>query len=147
MSAAAADKAIVAEEQPVAGTETILLAEDNESVRNLTVSVLKESGYTVITSVDGEDAVRKYQENKDKIQLLLFDLIMPKKNGKEAYDEIKQMRPDIKAIFASGYSPDIIRDKTASGTDTTVIYKPISPLDLLKKVRRILDAGKLNRNL
>jgi PAS domain S-box-containing protein len=147
VSGAAEEKATTSEELPVGGTETILLAEDNESVRNLIVSVLKESGYTVITAVDGEDAVSKYQENEDKIQLLLFDLIMPKKNGKEAYDEISQIRPDIKAIFASGYSPDIIRDKGALGSSTTVVYKPISPIDLLKKVRSVLDEGKLNMNL
>ncbi len=137
----AEEKATAAEEKPVGGTETILLAEDNESVRNLIVSVLKESGYTVITAVDGEDAVRKYRENKDTVQLLLFDLIMPKKNGKEAYDEISRIHSPIKAIFASGYSPDLIRDKAALRSGTTVVYKPISPMDLLKKVRSMLDEG------
>ena len=71
-------------------------------------------GYTVITASDGQDAVAKFMENKDRIQLLLFDIIMPKKNGREAYEEIKKMKPDIPVLFASGYSPDMLRVK-ASG--------------------------------
>jgi PAS domain S-box-containing protein len=131
-----------AKEHPVGGVETILHAEDNESVRNLTVSVLQGFGYTVITAVDGDDAVNKYRENKDSIQLLLFDLIMPKKSGKEAYDEIRKIRPDIKTIFLSGYSPDFVRDRTSPGNDAMIVYKPITPMDLLKKVRSMLDEGK-----
>ncbi|MBA4373699.1 MAG: hypothetical protein C0402_12670 [Thermodesulfovibrio sp.] len=126
------------EEEPAGGRETILLAEDNEIVRNLTETVLKDFGYEVITAVDGEDAVRKYLEHNEDIDLLLFDLIMPGKSGKEAYDEIRKMRPDIKILFASGYSPDIIRDKAALRNGATIVYKPISPLELLKSVRSVL---------
>ncbi|MHB8881015.1 MAG: PAS domain S-box protein [Thermodesulfovibrionales bacterium] len=122
------------------GTETVLLAEDNDVVRNLTETVLKDSGYTVISAVDGEDAVQKYREHKDRIELLLFDLIMPKKGGKEAYDEIKEIEPDVKILFTSGYSPDIVRDKTTLGSYANIAYKPISPVDLLRKVRSVLDA-------
>ncbi|MGC2061807.1 MAG: PAS domain S-box protein [Thermodesulfovibrionales bacterium] len=129
-------------EEPVRGTETILLAEDNEIVRNLTETVLKDFGYTVITAVNGEDAVRKYQENKDVIHLLLFDLIMPGKGGKEAYDEIKKITSDIKILFVSGYSPDIVRDKASLRNDAAIVYKPIPPLELLKKVRCALDNAK-----
>lgn len=132
-------------ELSVTGTETILLAEDDEQVRNLTVSVLQEFGYTVITAVDGEDAVKKYLENKDRVQLLLLDLIMPKKSGKEAYDEIRKITPDIKALFASGYAPDIIRQKVLLDDNLPVAYKPISPTDLLTKVRRMLDEGKVEQ--
>ncbi|MBA4372405.1 MAG: hypothetical protein C0402_06035 [Thermodesulfovibrio sp.] len=135
------EKTPAAAVNPVGGTETILLAEDNESVRNLTESVLKEFGYTVIIAVDGDDAVSKFIENKDRVQLLFSDLIMPKKSGKEVYDHIRQLRPDIKVIFASGYSPDIIRDKTAIGSGVVIINKPIAPMDLLKKIRSVLDEG------
>lgn len=129
------------DELPVGGTETILLAEDNEKVRDLTEKVLRDFGYSVIAAADGDDAVNKYRENMDRIQLLLFDLIMPHKSGKEAYDEIRTLRPDIKAIFASGYSPDILRDKAFISSDVTIVYKPTSPLELLKKVRSVLDQG------
>jgi two-component system cell cycle sensor histidine kinase/response regulator CckA len=126
-------------EYPAGGTETILLAEDDEMLRKLAKSVLEEFGYKVIAAVDGEDAISKFVENKGRIDLLLTDLIMPKKSGKEVYEEVQKIRPGIKTIFASGYSPDIVRDKVSLGKDATIVYKPISPMDLLKKVRSVLD--------
>lgn len=121
------------------GTETVLVAEDNEEVRNLIKNILQKSGYKVIEAVDGEDAINKLAEDKDKIQLLIFDVIMPKKSGKEAYEEIKKIRPDIKALFTSGYAADIIERKGFLDEGFNFIPKPISPRELLKKVREILD--------
>ena len=121
------------------GAETILLADDNETLRNLNISVLQEFGYTVIATSDGEEAVNKYKENRERIQLLLFDLIMPKKNGKDAYDEIRAMTPGIKVIFVSGYAPDIIRQRKLLEDNAAVVHKPVLPLDLLRKVRSVLD--------
>ena len=86
------------------GTETILIAEDDEDIRKLTKTVLEGHGYTVIEAVDGRDAVEKFSANKDKIHLLLFDIMMPNKNGREAYDAINEMKPGINALFMSGYS-------------------------------------------
>ena len=127
------------EDAPARGTETILLAEDNELVRDLAKAVLTEFGYTVIEAVDGEDAVRKFREHADSIQLLLFDMIMPILNGKEARDEIRKMKPGIKTIFASGYAPDIVRQKLADEDRIQLISKPMSPTELLRKVRSVLD--------
>ena len=127
------------EERPAGGTEAILLAEDDETVRTLTTTVLKEFGYTVIAAVDGQDAVDKYKENRGRIMLLLFDIIMPKKNGKEAYDEIRALQPDIKILFQSGYAPDLVRQKVLLDAKTPVMYKPGSPSELLKQVRSVLD--------
>jgi PAS domain S-box-containing protein len=121
------------------GTETVLVAEDNEEVRNLIKNILQKSGYKVIEAVDGEDAINKLAEDKDKIQLLIFDVIMPKKSGKEAYEEIKKIRPDIKALFTSGYAADIIQKKGVFEERFDFISKPISPKGFLKKVREILD--------
>ncbi len=129
-------------EKPARGTETILLAEDDEILRKLAKSVLQEFGYEVIVAVDGEDAIGKFMENRDRIDLLLTDLIMPKKNGKEVYDEVQKIKPGTKTIFASGYSPDAVRDKVSLGINVPIVYKPISPMDLLKKVRSVLDEGK-----
>jgi len=126
-------------EKPLGGKETILLAEDDEAVRNLTAATLKDFGYRVIVAVDGEDAVRKFIENKDNVQLLLLDLIMPKKNGKEVYDDIKKVAAGIRVIFASGYSPDIVRQRAILGNDVPIVYKPVSPVEILKKVREALD--------
>jgi two-component system cell cycle sensor histidine kinase/response regulator CckA len=121
------------------GTETILLTEDDESVRKLVSIVLKQQGYTVIEAVDGAEAVKKFVENRKTIDLFLSDLIMPKMNGIEAYDEMKAWRPDLKAIFVSGYAPDVIRQKMKLDTGVALISKPILPYSLLKQVRSILD--------
>ncbi len=128
-------------EAPARGTETVLLAEDDEALRKLSRTVLTQYGYTVIEAVDGEDAVRKFRENKDRIQLLLFDLIMPKMNGKEACDEIRKIRPDMKVLFVSGYAPDIVRQKAALEKGAHLVFKPISPMALLRKVRSVLDGA------
>ncbi|MDO8723082.1 MAG: ATP-binding protein [Syntrophales bacterium] len=139
IASAASEEERTAAEPPERGTETILLAEDNEVLRNLTLSVLQEFGYTVIVAKDGEEAVNKYKENRERIRLLLFDLVMPKKNGKEAYDEIREMTPGIKVIFVSGYAPDIIRQRKLLEDNVAVIHKPVLPSDILKKVRSVLD--------
>jgi len=122
------------------GSETILVAEDDEAVRHLTVKLLTEAGYRVVEASNGEEAVRKYKEQKDAIQLLLLDVIMPRKNGKEAYDEISGIRPDIKTIFMSGHAGDVFERKHINGKRFNIIMKPVSPLSLLHKVREVLDA-------
>lgn len=124
---------------PIGGTETLLLAEDDTDVRKFTKYVLEEFGYTVIEAEDGKDAVGKFTENKDKVRLLLLDVIMPKKNGKEAYDEIRKAEPEIKALFMSGYTANAIHKKGILEKGLDFVLKPISPTKLLKKVREILD--------
>lgn len=125
-------------ELPKGGSETILLAEDDAGVRKLIVNVLEGYGYKVIEAVDGEDAVEKFKENNDRVQLLLFDMIMPRKNGKEAYDNIKGLRHDIRVIFISGYTADII-NKFSIEKGMEFISKPVSPTELLRRVREALD--------
>mgnify|MGYP001611041108 FL=1 len=124
---------------PARGTETILLAEDEESVRRLIRDVLKESGYRVIEADDGEEAVSKFMENKDTIDLLLLDVVMPKMSGREAYEIIKKVKPDIKLLMTSGYSADFISKKGMLEEGLNFLAKPMSPANLLKKVREALD--------
>jgi hypothetical protein len=125
----------------VAGTETLLVAEDDEEVRSLTKMVLEELGYEVIAAGDGEDAVNKFMKNKDDIDMLLLDVIMPRMNGKEAYDEILKVAPNIKALFLSGYTKDIINKKGILEEGLNFISKPLSPVELSKKVRDVLDGS------
>lgn len=128
----------------VGGTETILLAEDDEAVRDMTRRLLTEFGYIVITAVDGADAVSLFAANSQRIDLLLFDLIMPKMNGKEALDEIREIRPGIKVLFCSGYAPETVRLKVLLAEGTHFITKPASSLELLRKVRSVLDCNLVN---
>ena len=120
-------------------SETILVAEDDDIIRSLTRSVLKEFGYTVIEAKDGEDAVRLYQENRERIGLLLFDVIMPRKNGKAAFDEIRKTGSDVRVLFISGYSADMISSEGILEKGLSFISKPVSPKELLQKVREVLD--------
>jgi hypothetical protein len=121
------------------GTETILVAEDDDMIRSLTRSVLMEFGYQVIEARDGDDAVRVFGENRDRIDLLLLDVIMPRKNGKAAYEVIRVVRPGIKALFMSGYSADMISNEGILEKGISFISKPVSPTELLLKVREVLD--------
>jgi len=121
------------------GTETILIAEDDASLRNLSRIVLESFGYSVITAEDGEDAITKYKENRDNIHLVVLDMVMPKKNGKEAYEEIRKISRDVKAFFMSGYAMDIITKRDLLDERMDYILKPAAPKELLKKVRDALD--------
>jgi PAS domain S-box-containing protein len=125
---------------PQGGTETILLAEDETTVRRLFTTLLKRYGYTVIEAVNGEDAIAKFRQNRAAIDLLLFDLVMPKLNGKKAMDAIRQEKSGIKGIFISGYAPENIQQKDLLDSRTEMILKPVSPKDLLQTIRRTLDA-------
>lgn len=115
------------------------LTGDDDSLRKLAQTVLEAFGYKVIAAEDGEDAVRKFIENQNDIQLCIFDMIMPKMNGNEAFEEIKKIRPDIKVLFGSGYTADIIQRKGIIEEGLDFVLKPVTPKDLLRKVREILD--------
>ncbi len=128
------------EEQPLTGgKETILLAEDEAEVRGAMRGILEEYGFTIIEAVDGKDAVVKYLENKERVQLLLFDVVMPKMNGKEAYDEIKKTSPGVKVIFTSGYTTKTIHAKGVLEEGLHFLSKPVLPQNLLRKIREVLD--------
>lgn len=124
---------------PRGGRETILVCEDEDALRRLSTKVLSHYGYHVIEAVDGQDALDKFSEHKDKIKLVILDAIMPKKNGKEACQEMKTVRPDLKTIFASGYTQDVFKDGSIFDENTIFIHKPFSPNVLLEKVREMLD--------
>ena len=122
------------------GTETILVAEDDAALRKLARIVLESFGYTVITAEDGEDAISKYLENREKIQLVILDMLMPKKSGKEASEEIRKISPDVRTLFMSGYTMDMLSKKQLLDEGMDFILKPVSPKDLLEKIRKMLDS-------
>ena len=122
------------------GDETILVAEDNEEVRRFVKDIFKLYGYRIIEAVDGEDAVMKFRQ-QNAIDLVILDSVMPKMNGREAYDEIVRMKPGVKVLFMSGHTRDILLDKGIQEREFAFIPKPLLPNELLRKVREILDGG------
>ncbi len=133
------DKKTAAAVPAKGGNETILVAEDDASVMQLTRIVLESFGYSVITAKDGDDAITKFMENRERISLVLLDMIMPKKNGKEVSETIRKVSPRIKILFSSGYTMDIIKTKELTDAGFDFISKPVLPRDLLLKVREVLD--------
>ncbi|HET6419916.1 MAG TPA: ATP-binding protein [Geobacteraceae bacterium] len=128
-------------EQPVlpkGNNETVLFAEDDFAVRMLGKRLLTKHGYRVIEAGDGEDAVVKFLENKDSVHILLLDVIMPKKNGKQVFEEIRKIRPDIKALFTSGYTYDVIGEQNIEDEGMAFISKPLQPYELLRKLRAVI---------
>jgi PAS domain S-box-containing protein len=121
------------------GAETILLAEDSAEVRKTTKALLEEFGYKVIEAVDGEEAVIRLMEHEDSVDLLITDVIMPKKNGRETYREVKVIQPDIKVLFTSGYTVKTAKERGLVEDGLEMISKPISCRELLQKIRQILD--------
>jgi len=141
VEAGAADSGVKAVDgfETLSGRETILIAEDNPDLLQFMNKALTKLGYQVICAVDGQDAVEKFQENADKIQLIIMDMIMPKKSGKAAYEEIKQIRPEAKALFSSGYSASLIQQQGELGINAEFVSKPVEPQHLFKMVREMLD--------
>ncbi len=127
------------------GKGTLLVAEDDELVRKFLQALLAKRGYTVILAEDGEEAIRKYRENRDSIGMLILDVVLPGRNGREVYDFIKSDRPDIKALFISGYTDDIITADGIFYENIQFLSKPIDAEELLAIVLANLgsdDAGR-----
>jgi len=101
-------------------------------------SLLRDKGYRVLMAVDGEDALAKYVSHEKDIDLLIIDVIMPKRNGRELYDIISKAKPEVKTIFISGYTSDIVERKGIPDT-CRLLSKPFSPTDFLTEVRTVLD--------
>lgn len=134
------DEKIMEDNSPaIGGSEVILVADDDEQVRTLILEVLKSGGYRVLVASDGDEAIEEFRENADSIDLALLDVVMAKKNGKEVYDYIHPIRPDLKVLFMSGYTADIISQKGVLDDNIEFVAKPVSPDDLLRKVRKVLS--------
>lgn len=125
------------EPTPKGGTETILVAEDDEATRNLDRKILEAYGYRVIEAFDGEDAIAKFKQHREQISLLFLDSIMPRKNGKEVYEELTRISPDLKVLVTSGYPADTFGGLQVPGI--RFIPKPVLPTLLLKTIREVLD--------
>ncbi len=117
------------------GSGTILVAEDDEDTRSTITEFLTRAGYTVITAVDGQDAVEKFAARKSEIDLVISDVVMPRKSGKLACDEIRQMSESMKFILFSGHADEVIEREEGFGADIQIYIKPILPYELLRKIK------------
>ncbi|MBN1847394.1 MAG: PAS domain S-box protein [Deltaproteobacteria bacterium] len=132
--------AVLEPERPVSGGhESILIAEDDEHIRLVTDEILRSAGYHVLMAVDGEDAVRMYHSCGEKIDLLLLDVVMPKKSGREVFDEIQSVNPAIRCLFMSGYSESAVHTHFILDKGFLLIQKPFNNNELLRMIRQALD--------
>jgi CheY-like chemotaxis protein len=121
------------------GNETILVVEDEEEVRGLTVRVLREQGYKVLEAAQGLDAFVVCDGHEGPIHLLLTDVVMPKMSGRELAEHIAEIRPGIKVLYMSGYTDSTIAYHGILEKDLNYIQKPFSVEKLARKVREVLD--------
>jgi PAS domain S-box-containing protein len=125
------------EPQLLGGTETILLAEDEEQVRKAVTKILRKAGYTVIEAADGGEAVDELRGYPDTVHLAVLDVVMPGLGGPQIWEQLHQLRPDLRVLFTSGYADDRNRERLPPGTD--LVEKPFQMEQLLRRLRELLD--------
>jgi len=120
------------------GTETILLVDDEEMIIDVGAQVLKKLGYEVLTARDGKEAIEVYQQNRQKVAMIILDLIMPEMGGGETYDRLKEIDPNVKVLLSSGYSLDGQATEILNRGCNGFLQKPFSMRDLSQKLREII---------
>jgi CheY-like chemotaxis protein len=130
-----------AENIPVEFTSygTVLVADDEESVRSVAKRMLVKSGFTVITAKDGQKAVKEFKKHKDNIILVILDMTMPNLNGEEAFREIRLIRPNVRVILMSGYNQSEATGRFAGKGLAGFVQKPFHKKDLLNEVKIALE--------
>ncbi len=120
------------------GTETILLAEDEQDVREVAREFLESGGYTVIEARDGAEALKRVEKYEDAIDLLVTDMVMPGMTGQELSTRLLQSRPEIRVLYMSGYSERAAVDSARGDSSMRLLSKPFSRWALLRAVHEIL---------
>jgi two-component system, cell cycle sensor histidine kinase and response regulator CckA len=124
-----------------AGSETIVLVEDEKIVREMTLKLLKRLGYTILAYSNGDKAFLDLQNFAIPFQLLLTDVIMPGMNGRMLAEKLSALRPNLKILFTSGYAGDLLARRGVLDQGLNFIGKPYSPKELAKKIRKVLDGS------
>jgi DNA-binding NtrC family response regulator len=127
----------------IRGTETILLVEDDEMVRNLVHETLEREGYKVIGAADPLEAQRIADGYRGKIQLLITDVVMPRLSGKELAKALVERRPDMKVLYMSGYTDSAIVNSGILQKEVAFLQKPFTPSALAAKVRDVIENGRI----
>jgi len=120
------------------GRETVLVAEDEEAVRQFAVAALQRHGYLVLSASSGEEALKIAAAHDGTIHLLLTDVVMPGMKGPELATRLRAMRPGLRVVLMSGYAADVVTDGDLKGA--TLVAKPFSPASLAQAVRTVLDS-------
>jgi two-component system, cell cycle sensor histidine kinase and response regulator CckA len=131
----------LAAHRDVSGSETVLLVEDEEPLRNLATTILRRAGYDVLAAAHGEDALAVAEASGKNIHLLLTDVVMPRMGGRVLAEKLSAMRPEMRTLFMSGYTDDAEVLRRILESRASFIQKPITPETLLAKVREVLDAA------
>lgn len=140
--AGSAETAQVKTEQAWTGTETILVVEDNEALREIASLVLAAAGYQVILASDGEEGVRLFTIHQREIAVVVFDIIMPRLSGREAYSRVSAIKPGIPVIFTSGHTEESVSITESIQAGASYLQKPYSPKSLCQAVREALDRSR-----
>ena len=126
-------------DEKLRGTETALFVDDEDMIIEVAGELLEQLGYKVLTTGSGREAIETYEKNKERIDIVLLDMIMPDMSGGETYDKLKEINPDIKVLLASGYSMNgtatEIMDRGCNG----FIQKPFKMKEFSQKLREILN--------
>jgi signal transduction histidine kinase len=124
---------------PMHGTETILLAEDEEMVRTWAAGVLRSKGYRVLTARNGKEALRTMEAHAGPLHLLVTDVVMPEMGGRELTERVTSLHPTIKVLYMSGYTDDAVIRHGVLNAGAAFLQKPFTPNMLASKVRELLD--------
>jgi len=127
------------ESQSAGGSETILLVEDNEDVRELAFAILERNGYLVLVAESGPEALLLLEDHKGPLHMILTDVVMPEMNGRQLFEKVSTIYPDAKALYMSGYNRDVIAHRGVIDAGVNFIQKPFSVKLLTTRVREVLD--------
>ena len=125
-------------EQMIEGDETVLLVDDEEIVIDVGVQILEKLGYTVFEARSGKEAVRLFNEKRDKIDMVVLDMVMPDMGGSVTYEKMKEIDPEVKVLLSSGYSIDGQANEILKQGCDGFIQKPFNMQNLSKKIREVL---------
>ena len=134
-----ARKAVRRADQLIKGTETVLLIDDEEAIRQVGKELLETMGYQVLPAKDGKEAIKLYKKHRDAIEIVLLDMVMPNMGGGETYDTMKKINPEIKVLLFSGYSIDGKATEILERGCNGFIQKPFTMKKLSQSIREILD--------
>ena len=120
-------------------SETLLVVEDDDSVREFTMRLLRSLGYKVLSAPDGQKGLELFKSQASQINMIITDMIMPNMTGRQFVEAVRQIDGNMKIMFVSGYSPDDTTDGMAIGDSVAFFQKPYTRDELSKKIRDVLD--------